>query len=66
MSVIVKGMDIPTECRECPLREYRHGIGTTWCVPTKTLLAENFMPIVFDGRHPDCPLVEVEDEGGGQ
>ena len=65
MSVLVKNMEMPKECRECPLWEYRHGIGTTWCVPTKTLLAENYMPIAFDGRHSDCPLVEVEDDDRG-
>lgn len=64
MSVIVKGMELPTECRECPLWEYRQRIGTTWCVPTKTLLAENYMPIAFEGRHPDCPLVEMNDDDG--
>lgn len=64
MSVLVKNMEMPSECRKCSLWEYRQGMGTTWCVPAKTLLAENHMPIPFDGRPEWCPLVELPEKHG--
>lgn len=60
MSVLVKNMDMPKECRECPISDYFAGF--TRCTLLDIYLAKNYETIAFDGRHPDCPLVEVDDE----
>lgn len=62
MSVIAKGMEMPKECRDCPFCEYHERTGNTWCKLMDGLIAEGYRPIAFDGRHPDCPLVEADDE----
>ena len=64
MSVIVKGMRMPSECRECPFAAYYERSGSTWCnAMEKPLMEEplalNDQPIKFDGRRPRCPLVEI-------
>jgi hypothetical protein len=64
MSVLVKGVEIPGECRDCPLNTFYSNCGETRCRATNATLAENFMAIPFDGRPDWCPLVEVPDEGG--
>jgi hypothetical protein len=58
-SVLIKGMKMPKECRECPFVEYSSLLGNTWCKATAMIMAQNFKPIEFDGRHESCPLVEI-------
>ena len=62
MSVFVKGMEMPRDCRECQYLFYDYG--TTECIITGTPLAENYRTIKFDGRAKDCPLTEVPDVHG--
>ena len=62
-SVLVKGIKIPSECRKCPFIAYYKGSGNTWCNATSILLARDYQTIKFDGRHPDCPLVEIPPHG---
>ena len=64
MSVIVKGMKFPAECRECPFEHYYISNGETICRATNATLASDYNPIRFDGRYPDCPLVEIPDKHG--
>lgn len=64
MSVLIKGMEIPKECRECMLSEYHDSTGKTWCKPADKLLANNRKPIMFDGRPDWCPLVELPEKHG--
>ena len=64
MSVLVKGMEMPKDCRECRLMEYHSNLGETWCAPTVGLLAVNYKPIPFDGRPDWCPLVELPEKHG--
>ena len=64
MSILVRGMDMPKECRVCPLQGYHERTGKTWCKPADEILAENYKPIPFDGRPDWCPLVEVKTPHG--
>ena len=64
MSVLVKDMEMPKECRECPMCEYYEITGNTWCKSADGLLAENYKPISFDGRPEWCPLVELPEKHG--
>ena len=63
MSVLVKNMEMPKDCRECRLMEYHSNLGETWCAPAVGLLAVDFKPIPFDGRPDWCPLVELKPHG---
>ena len=63
MSVLVRGMEMPKECRECPLETYYMNSGMTRCRVGNTILAENFKTIPFDGRPDFCPLVDVHPHG---
>lgn len=64
MSVLVKNMTIPEDCRECRLMEYHCSTGETWCAPADGILAEDFGPIPFDGRPEWCSLVEIPEKHG--
>ena len=64
MSVLVKDMEMPKECRECPMCEYYEITGNTWCKSADGLLAENYKPISFDGIPEWCPLVELPEKHG--
>ena len=64
MSVIVKGMKMPKDCRECRLQDYSFTTGVTWCGANWAVLARNFEPInFFDGRPEWCPLVDLGKHG---
>lgn len=63
MSILIKGMEMPKDCRECPLCNYHIETGETWCVAIDGLLATDYGPILFDGRDSDCPLVEIPAHG---
>lgn len=64
MSVIVKGMEMPKDCRECRMMEYHERTGKTWCKPADGLLADTYRPIMYDGRPDWCPLVELPEHHG--
>ena len=64
MSVIVKGMEMPKDCRECRMMEYHERTGKTWCKPADGLLADIYRPIMYDGRPNWCPLVELPEKHG--
>lgn len=64
MSVLIRGMKMPKECRECYLLEYYEYLGETQCSITRMMLAERGKPISFDGRPGWCPLVEVPEPHG--
>ena len=63
-SVIIKDMQIPSECRMCPLCRYFYSTGITNCMLMQTPLAEDYKTIRFEGRHKDCPLVELPEKHG--
>lgn len=62
MSVLAKGMEMPCDCRVCPMEMYYWNVGETRCRAKNVTLAENFQSIPFDGRPEWCPLAEVPDE----
>ncbi len=64
MSVLIKGMKMPSACRECTLNEYYEQTGKTWCFPADGILADDYKPIIFDGRPEWCPLVEIPEKHG--
>ena len=61
MSVVVRGIDMPENCRECPFEGYHSDIGQTYCMACSKVLATAFKPISFDGRPNWCPLFEIKD-----
>ena len=52
MSVLIKGMEMPKNCEECPLNHYE-------CALLEKSSEEIMQYFGGDCRHPDCPLVEV-------
>ena len=52
MSVIVKGMEMPKNCKSCPLRY--SSTGYAWCDITGASLA-----LEIDMRDYTCPLVDI-------
>ena len=64
MSVIVKGMQMPSECRKCFAMDYGTMTGETYCKVNGKTLAESYRPIGFDGRPDWCPLVELPEKHG--
>ena len=64
MSVFIKGMDMPVDCRDCRLMDFDTDSGKTWCSPADAILAEDWNPIPFNGRPDWCPLVEVKTPHG--
>ena len=63
MSILVKHMDMPNDCRECPFEMYYMNCGETKCRATGKILADFYKPIPFEGRAEECPLKEMPDHG---
>lgn len=59
-SVLVKGMEMPIMCSYCKLTYYGQGDNYACCY---CLITDK--EIDYIARHPDCPLVEVEDDDRG-
>lgn len=64
MSVLIRGMQMPSGCRGCRLMNYDFSSGKTWCFPAYGILADDYKPIEFEGRPDWCPLVEVKEPHG--
>jgi hypothetical protein len=60
MSVIVRGIDPPTDCRLCPYLHYLPRTGRTECIITHTILAWDYKPLRV-GVATDCPIEAVDD-----
>lgn len=63
MSVLIKGMEMPVDCRDCPFEMYYMNCGETKCRATGKILADFYKPIPFEGRAEECPLVDVPPHG---
>ena len=61
MSVIVRGMGMPKDCRECPFESYSSNSGQTVCVAAMRVMAIAYKTIKHDGRPRWCPLFKVKD-----
>lgn len=63
MSVLIKDMEIPSECEYCGLCRYYRENGNVWCNATNRLLKQNWKNpdwTHLDVKRPDwCPLVEI-------
>ena len=64
MSILIKGFEMPCECRECPMEMFYINCGETRCRATNKLLAEDYKATPFDDRPEWCPLVEVPEPHG--
>ena len=64
MSIIIKGIQMPSECRECPLCQYYMAVGETRCRRTGEVLAYHFGTLKFSGRSKHCQLVELPEKHG--
>lgn len=63
MSILIKGMEMPKVCAECPFREVRYDPGYynyEHCKALGKIFNEHSMEIdVFEEKFNDCPLVEI-------
>ena len=64
MSIIIKGVRMPSECRMCPLCQYYMTVGETRCRRTGEVLASGFGTIKFSGRSEHCQLAELPEKHG--
>lgn len=61
MSIVVKGMEMPDDCRECPMEIYYSFCGETRCRVCNRILAKDYKSIPFDGRPDWCPMIEIQE-----
>lgn len=61
--VLIKGWERPAECRDCAFCNYSMNTGETICDAGNFILADESKAIAFEGRHKDCPLVEIPEHG---
>ena len=54
MSVLIKDMEMPKACWECPLKV--HLFQQLWCTPNNKVYERD----TNDKRADDCPLIEVK------
>lgn len=60
MSVLIKGMEMPTSCEECPLGDSLH----CQVLPSVPALWAEYTNAIREKRlHSDCPLVSVPPHG---
>ena len=68
MSVIIKGMKMPSECEYCGLCRYYPENGNVWCNAKNRLLKQRWKNpnwTHLDVKKPDwCPLVELPEKHG--
>ena len=58
MSVVVRGMEMPETCRDCPcLRTILFGYQCSVTLRTFDVISQE----VWEGRAKDCPLFEIKD-----
>lgn len=60
MSILIPGMKLPDDCRECPMEQYYSYCGETRCEVNGMILAGDYRALSYDGRHEDCPLKEIK------
>ena len=68
MSVIVKGMVMPSECEYCGFCRYYHENGNVWCNAKNRLLKQRWKEphwTHLDVKRPEwCPLIELPEKHG--
>lgn len=58
-------MEMPDSCRKCCFLIYDMYTGETSCVIEDMILARYFEALDFEGRHEECPLIDVPDINAG-
>jgi hypothetical protein len=61
MSIMIKDMEMPEGCRDCPMEMYYMNCGQTRCRANDRILATDYKTIPFDDRPEWCPLEEVDE-----
>jgi hypothetical protein len=61
MSVLIKGMEMPTSCFYCPFREKVNPDDYACMALNKEF--EETLSLIAEQRHKDCPLVPVPPHG---
>ena len=56
MSVLIKGMEMPKNCKDCPFSDHE-----AWCLIPGSWRERYYCP--DDERSNDCPLVEIPPHG---
>lgn len=54
-------MYMPDSCCECWFCKFDSNTGSTECVIGENILARYFESLNFEGRHEECPLIDVPD-----
>ncbi len=62
MSVLIKGMELPTGCKFCAMMRYYPSNGNVWCNATNRRM--QYKDSVLSTRQEFCPLVEVKTSHG--
>ena len=57
MGIYISNMEMPKECRDCPLEKNYSSGGFTRCSANGKLLSYDSKPIPFDGKPDWCPIV---------
>ena len=55
---------LPEDCRECPYNQYLEFSGDTACNAGEFVMQTDSKALPFEGRHHNCPLVEIPDGHG--
>lgn len=65
MSILIKGMEMPTSCDKCPFLDYEEGFCFASGVNHESGWYESTLCPggIKDGRHEDCPLIPVPKHG---
>ena len=64
MSVLIKGMEMPKSCYDCPMMfERKSEILNTTYHDCPLLNIANFVDGYTSSRHPNCPIIELPPHG---
>ena len=64
MSILIKGMEMPTNCRDCPLKMNCDDCEGWECVCVPSHHQIGYLDeLLSDKRRDDCPLVELPPHG---
>lgn len=65
MSILIKGMAMPTNCYKCPFLDYEEGFCFASGVKHESGWYESTLcpGVIKDKRHEECPLVPVPPHG---
>ena len=62
MSVLIKGMEMPTSCFTCPFRE-KVDPENIMCIVTREVFEETFAGTIQTRNRGNCPLISIPPHG---